>query len=80
MSWNHRLVLYPSSGAVRVMEVYYDNQGKPFGCSNAAAIYTDDDGITPQESIQRQLEEMILATRKPILNMNTDFIGEPPSR
>lgn len=79
MGWNHRLVLFPDSQTVKVMEVYYDAQGKPWGCNNAAAIHTETDtDSTPQESIREQLEQMIQATQKPILSMATDFTGEAP--
>ena len=79
MGWNHRLVLFPESDATQVMEVYYDDQGKPWGCVKASAIHTErDNDSTPQESIREQLEDMIQATREPILNMATDFTGEAP--
>lgn len=79
MGWNHRLVLFPDSQTVKVMEVYYDDQGLPWGCNNAAAIHTErDTDSEPQESIREQLEQMIQATREPILNMETDFTGTMP--
>jgi hypothetical protein len=79
MNWNHRLVLFPDPQTVKVMEVYYDTQGKPWGCNNAAAIHTEHDSdSTTQESIREQLEQMIQATREPILNVATDFTGKAP--
>lgn len=79
MKWNHRLVLFPDCQTIKVMEVYYDAQGNPWGCNNAAAIQTErDTDSTPQESIREQLEQMVQATREPVLNMATDFTGEAP--
>lgn len=78
MNWTHRLVLFPDSGVIKVMEVYYDAKGLPWGCNNAAAIHTEDDADSPHESILGQLLDMARATREPVLNIATDFIGEAP--
>jgi hypothetical protein len=78
MKWNHRLVFFPKEKSVGVMEVFYDADGVPWGYSKAAAIYQDEsEGLTPQESIREQLEQMLRATDEPILNAHTDFIGKP---
>jgi hypothetical protein len=79
MEWNHRLVLSPKYKTVSVMEVFYSKDGVPWFCGRAEAVYDEDtsEGLTPQESIREQLEQMKEAIDKPILNLDKDFGAAP---
>lgn len=84
MYWNHRLVIdsETSPGVVGVCEVFYDNEDKPCLFGGAAAIYdlsVDGHLANAPRSIRIQLEQMVAATRKPVLIYPEDFVGKPPS-
>lgn len=68
MYWNHRLVRV--SGCVSVSEVYYE-AGKPTGYCKADALWCDGEELLdgpPAVSIRTQLQQMLEACDRPILN------------
>jgi hypothetical protein len=74
--WNHRLVRQ-EDGSVRICEVFYDNQDRPYAYGSAEAFWTIDDFSGPVDSIDEQLCRMMTATEKPILSKD-DMIGDAP--
>ena len=80
--WNHRLVREESDPLiVRVREVYYDEEGKPWSLGSAEAYYSDDWGEieAPAKSIADQLRDMLSACEMPILEYPKDFTGKSPA-
>ena len=80
MSWNHRLVYFPRNKVTKLMEVFYDDNGLPWDCSDGSVLHdgvTDDD-TTVLDAIKQQLNWMGNAVNEPILNIETDFTGESP--
>ena len=75
--WNHRLVKQ-EDGSVKVCEVFYDDEDRPWGFGDAEAIWTeDDDEVRPEDGIEYQLQQMLDAINKPILSRE-DMIGTAP--
>ncbi len=80
--WNHRVVRHrtneskDSDWMYGIYEVFYDEDNAPIGYSKASAIHTKLDDGEPIESLRLQVEWMMEATEKPILNHPDDFTGE----
>lgn len=71
-TWNHRIVRTDDAFGpyFELVEVFYDNQGRPYGYTDATIGGDDLKGIV------QQLEWFELALTKPVLTHPRDFTGE----
>ncbi len=80
--WDHRVVRHQvnenkdSDWMYGIYEVFYGEDGFPIGYSRASALHTNADSGDPIESLREQVNRMLLATEKPVLNAPEDFMGE----
>ena len=74
MYWNHRLVNVAKDNGgedwFQVSEVFYNDKGQPVGYTGA-----DVSGETMEE-VMLTLQRFAEAVKHPVLNAETDFIGE----
>ena len=77
MSWNHRLVYFPRNKVTKLMEVFYDDNGLPWNCSDGTVLHDGvmDDDTPVLDAIRQQLNWMGNAVNEPVLNIETDFTG-----
>ena len=83
--WNYRLVKTKDKDhyKIGIHEVYYDKDNKPFACSiepESLCLFLELDASTEEEIVSElkdNLDYILKAFNKPILNIDTDFTSNP---
>ena len=70
LDWDYRIVYFPNDNYYEVMEVDYDEKGKPTECCDATAV-----GLTIEET-RKEVAYMERATYLPILEYKNGKLNE----
>jgi hypothetical protein len=76
MNWSYRMVRDGDNVSMR--EVYFDDQGQPWGHGSAEVDWESDWGGTPADALRKTLTRMWTATAHPVLVYPEDFTGSGP--
>jgi hypothetical protein len=79
MTWNYRIVRYKNDGGFGLHEVYYDDEGQPWGMTKNPASFVCDTSEGIAGITNALLTARVDAKKRPILDQPKKWPGKNPS-